>query len=664
MDLTTLQPLLDWIAAHPTWAGVMVFVIACGESLAVVGLFVPGALLLFGAGALVAGGELALWPILAWAVAGAVLGDGVSFWLGYHYKQRLRELWPFRNYPKLMSRGESFFFKHGGKSIAFGRFVGPVRPIVPAVAGMLGMSPLRFVLVNVASALLWAPAYILPGVVVGASLGLASQVATRLVVLLVGVMAALWFTAWLVYRIARYLQPRTDDLIDRLLAWAGGHRVIGQPVAAVLNPERSETRALLPLAILLLLMAWGLITLGYALSGETLTHTDLALANLMEGLRAPWADKAMVLITGLGDPAVLGVLTGTLALWLAGRRRWLALLHWLGATGFAWALAWVLQQGAATPLHGLGGPTWNFAHVPWSTAQFGLLAVLVAAGLRATHRWLPYSLAGSLIVAVAMSRWYLGGEWFSHMTAGLMLSLLWVTVLGGAYRRHAAMPLPSAGLTLITVGAMILAGTLHLITRYDAELAHYQPRYPLTTLSAAAWWHTDWRTLPSHRLDLEGEREQTLSVQWAGELADIRPWLEQQGWHAPPPLTPASALQWLRPEPPVVELPLLPQVHHGRHEYLLLVRPTPDDERFWSLRLWNADHVISPQQLPLWLGTVTAVHSQQLIPWITTPVTGAENLSVLEDSLAGQNDWEWRRVKRLPSDSLTSVILIRPGDRP
>lgn len=192
-----LIPVLGWIDAHPGWAGFILFLIACAESLALVGLFVPGAVLMFGAGALIATGRLEFWPLMIWAAAGAVVGDGVSFLLGRYFGARLTGMWPFRTHPALLQRAVDFFQAHGGKSVALGRFIGPIRPVIPAVAGMLGMSAPRFIIINVISALLWAPAYLLPGMAFGASLALAAEVMTRLVVL-AGLILVL---AWVLYRI-------------------------------------------------------------------------------------------------------------------------------------------------------------------------------------------------------------------------------------------------------------------------------------------------------------------------------------------------------------------------------------------------------------------------------------------------------------------------------
>ena len=147
-----LDAVLNWIAINQSWAYIIVAVIAFGESLAIVGLIVPGAFLLFGIGGLIGLGQLEVWPTLISAMIGAILGDGISFWLGYHYREHLAQIWPFTRYPALIEKGKVFFKRHGGKSIIFGRFVGPIRPIVPAIAGMMRMSVPKYISINILSA--------------------------------------------------------------------------------------------------------------------------------------------------------------------------------------------------------------------------------------------------------------------------------------------------------------------------------------------------------------------------------------------------------------------------------------------------------------------------------------------------------------------------------
>ena len=192
MDLSAIQPFLNWVQNHPGLSGAVVFTIAAVESLAVVGILVPGVVFMLGIGALIGLGVLDLWATMFWAAGGAIAGDGVSYWFGRHFDKQLRSMWPFTKHPELIPRGEQFFHKHGGKSVLFGRFIGPIRPIIPAVAGIMHMNPYHFYFVNILSAIAWAPVMLLPGAVFGSSLHLASEVAGRLVVVLLILLGFVW----------------------------------------------------------------------------------------------------------------------------------------------------------------------------------------------------------------------------------------------------------------------------------------------------------------------------------------------------------------------------------------------------------------------------------------------------------------------------------------
>lgn len=238
---------VTWLSQNPHWAGLAVFVINISESLVVIGLFVPGTIVMFGIGALVALGAMGLWETLGWAVAGAIVGDGISFLIGRHYRERMRSMWPFNRHPEWLGRAEEFFTRHGGKSVVFGRFAGPVRPIIPAVAGMMGMPAWKFYWVNFLSAITWAPAYIFPGVVLGTSLSLASKVGTRLVFLL-GLALVLAWLIWVgVRRLYLFFQPRAQRIGLRLLVWGNAHPLFKDITAGLLDPNHPEAKALLEL---------------------------------------------------------------------------------------------------------------------------------------------------------------------------------------------------------------------------------------------------------------------------------------------------------------------------------------------------------------------------------------------------------------------------------
>ncbi|MBN9307851.1 DedA family protein [Devosia sp.] len=158
-----LQLLLEQVAANLWLAIAFIFVIAATEAVFILGLFIPSTPVLLLAGGLIAEGRLPFREVYLAAVIGAVVGDAVSYTVGYWLKDRIRTIWPFRSYLGLIDRGEAFFASHGGKSVFIGRFVPGVKAVVPGIAGMFGMDYRRFSVINVTSAFAWAAAHILPG---------------------------------------------------------------------------------------------------------------------------------------------------------------------------------------------------------------------------------------------------------------------------------------------------------------------------------------------------------------------------------------------------------------------------------------------------------------------------------------------------------------------
>jgi membrane protein DedA with SNARE-associated domain len=167
MDNLLAGSMLDWLGGHQQWLGLAILLIAMLESLALAGLVVPGVVLLLAVTAMAGGGGMSFAAALAWAFSGAVIGDMLSFALGRFFHQDIRRIGLFQRHPRWIGRAEDFFRRYGLLSIFIGRFVGPIRPIIPMVAGMLDMPVLRFVGINLLSALAWAPVYVTPGFIAG-----------------------------------------------------------------------------------------------------------------------------------------------------------------------------------------------------------------------------------------------------------------------------------------------------------------------------------------------------------------------------------------------------------------------------------------------------------------------------------------------------------------
>jgi len=159
-----LDSLIAFVSAHAWLAYLTLFLAALLEAVPVIGSLVPGSTIILALSALVPGGELKLWAVLAAAIVGAVIGDGTAFWIGHRSQREILNVWPLTNYPGVMARSEAFFHSRGWLAVFFARFVAPIRAFVPVTAGALGMPPLHFYAVNIPAIVLWALAHVLPGV--------------------------------------------------------------------------------------------------------------------------------------------------------------------------------------------------------------------------------------------------------------------------------------------------------------------------------------------------------------------------------------------------------------------------------------------------------------------------------------------------------------------
>ena len=155
--------LIEFVRVHEAWAAPLVLVLAFGESLAFISLLIPAWGALVAIGALIGVTGIGFWPVCVAGAIGAALGDWLSYWFGFKYKDQVARMWPLSRYPDLLPRGEAFVTKWGVPSIFIGRFFGPLRASVPLAAGIFEMPYWRFQVANVVSALVWSGVLLLFG---------------------------------------------------------------------------------------------------------------------------------------------------------------------------------------------------------------------------------------------------------------------------------------------------------------------------------------------------------------------------------------------------------------------------------------------------------------------------------------------------------------------
>jgi len=144
-----------------------VFILVGAESL---GIPVPGETALIVAGAYAGHTHrLSAWVIFAVAVAGAIIGDNIGFWLGYRFGYPLARKYGrhVRINERKLKIGRYIFDAHGQKVVFFGRFVSILRTYAALLAGASRMRWSRFLPANAAGGIVWAGVYTLAAYLAG-----------------------------------------------------------------------------------------------------------------------------------------------------------------------------------------------------------------------------------------------------------------------------------------------------------------------------------------------------------------------------------------------------------------------------------------------------------------------------------------------------------------
>ena len=186
-----LAELTDRLGA---WTYGLVGAMALLETGAFVGLVAPGETVVVVGGLAAQHGEVSLPAVAALAWVAALAGDSLSFAIGRRYGhgllQRLSARLRIRD--ERLRALESFFERHGGKSVLLGRFVGFVRALAPFMAGASGLRYRSFLPWSLAGTGLWALTFVLVGYAFAASVESVTGVVTAVMVAIAAAAAAAW----------------------------------------------------------------------------------------------------------------------------------------------------------------------------------------------------------------------------------------------------------------------------------------------------------------------------------------------------------------------------------------------------------------------------------------------------------------------------------------
>jgi membrane protein DedA with SNARE-associated domain len=406
-----MSGLLDTAAqlASP-WAYVVLALAAAAEAAAFVGVVVPGETAMLLGGFLAFQGRVSLGWMMAAGAAGAVVGDSVGYAIGRRLGEPVKRSRLGRRVGRQRwARAEAYLRAKGGRAVFLGRFVGLLRALVPALAGMSRMPYRTFLPWNLAGGVIWAPGFVLLGYLAGSSYRQVERIVGRasLLLLLVVVLAGALVVG------ARRFARRPDRLralVDRQLERRWVARLRGRRTCSRATTSRCWTGGV---------------------------------RRVVVAERKPWLTPLVQAITELGNAAVLIGLIALAGLgWWTRTRSWRPL--WLLASAYLGAevlsdtvkdLTHRPRPPAAQAIGHLTGFAFPSGHATKATAVYGMLAALLAAATSSWARKVALWTAALLVAGlVGVSRLYLGAHWPTDVLGGFALGGAWLLAVLTAVR--------------------------------------------------------------------------------------------------------------------------------------------------------------------------------------------------------------------------------------
>jgi undecaprenyl-diphosphatase len=586
------QGALDYIGSNPTLGVTVAFLIAMGEALLIIGLFVPSTATLIAIGGLVGLGKLPFWPVFIATFLGAAAGDAVSFWVGYIFRDRLKEIWPFSHYRGLFEAGQAYFAKHGGKSVVIGRFIPGVKAVVPGIAGMMDMGVVRFSVLNVLSAILWAAAHILPGISAGLALQWLGSISRRLAVVLLLLVLGMVAVVWLARAALRIGLAYLPDGFALALHRTGLRDTrLGAFLERLNSPGEEDFRLFVVLNAVLASALAGCAWLVQNLATRaSIAAFDRNITQFLQSIRTSWTDNLMVAVTLMsGWPVTIAVtIAGAAVLALTHRRRMAFGLIAAMATTLAFVLILTVIVPWSPPLgsRALIEGGLSRSHAATSAALLGVIGFIILRGMGPVAGRLVVATCGCLIALVALSRLYLAAEWPSDVAAALLFGAALTATFAVAFHDEAVSFLTATALATTCAVTGLLVGVWQLSRDFANDPLFAKQYVSRTIVMTTSWRDGGWSALSHRRVDLAGEPEEPMLLQWRGTLESLRAALEARGWKVAPEWSIEVLNGFAFPNTPAEALPAAPKFHDGRREVLTALYPFDKDQSRLVLRVW------------------------------------------------------------------------------
>lgn len=621
MDMVNeyLQPITEWVRLHPHWALLATFIVSFAESLAFVGTIIPGTVTMTAFGILAGSGMIRIDLTLIAAILGAIAGDSASYSLGYIFSERLTNMWPFQRYPQWLNYGKEYFERHGGKSVLIGRFTGPLRSIIPIIAGMMQMNRWHFLIANVTSAIGWSFLYVIPGILIGAaSHELSPQSASKLFVAILITLGVIWIVSlgikWLFSSFNQWLKTKLDKRWTKALQ----SPIIGKWTQWLTPPDEQNHDATAALFLLFLICLIVIPVFFYVYTHHQWAM-DLNLAVRQFCLSIRTHDFDVFFIIARLDIHLLSLIVFGIAIlcYAAYHRDWRLLKFWISlfisSTVIMILMAFVLRSPAPVyqlsdlPLHAF--PT---RALTYATALFGFLVLYMRAYYQQSISIALRILLQVILLLAGLALIYLGEDWLMNVLIAYLIGFTNALLHWILYRRKAKPHYRSYLPITLSIMLLLIASTVSAFLFYHAVYESQQTYTKQFDIEYDAWWEQKRPILPLYTKNRFGKPIALLNIQYVGNIRTFQETLEAAGWKKQLNSLFYSLILRMENQQHGAELPLMAQLYLSQKPYLMMTYGSPQEGNGLIIRFWRSNYHVHNHDQTIWIGSIQSQRQPDL----------------------------------------------------
>jgi membrane-associated protein len=176
-----VEKIVDWVQPVFVTAGYLIIGGAVlMERSIFIGLIVPGDLILALGGVYSSQHKMNLVLVIVIGTVAAISGESIGYWLGRRYGAgMIRHIPLIRRLEGQLETSQEYFKRHGGKTVALGRYATAAGAFIPFSAGVGRMPYRRFLLFDIPAIVIWAAGISIFGYAFGQHLDFVDKVLSR-----------------------------------------------------------------------------------------------------------------------------------------------------------------------------------------------------------------------------------------------------------------------------------------------------------------------------------------------------------------------------------------------------------------------------------------------------------------------------------------------------